>query len=537
MCVSLVPQAQAQQSNQPVALISIAPLDGVLNNTSYMLRACNVPEMSGLVTIMANQYSQGLDRSKPLGALVTLQDGIPTAMIFLPMVDRDQFFGALAGAGIEPDDLGDGLFEIDTGGQVVYAKHAGNWMFIAQTEDALANVPADPERLLGDLPQRYDLAVRLNVQALPAEMKSMATEQIRIGFERSVAAQANQSPEEAESAREMGEASLKQIEELIRDTEQFILGWKVDSTARKTYLDAAAQFVAGSKLAQQCEDAKSLTTRYGKFVLPDAALEFRYASVINDPTDKAVAKNNLRSSMQQIQQQIENSGDVPEPAVAVLEGLLDSIADVMEKTIDEGVFEGAGSVSLADNTLRVLLGGRLADGHALAAAFKEAIDKVPPSNRDVKVEFDYDSYGGYQLHRISGPIKIADPAARAALGDNLTIILGTADKGYLVVLDPTGDAAARQAIDNLNNAQPEPAVPFDSVVRLQPILQFASAVAPNPIIEQAADVASQSQGNDTISISARLITRGGVYRLSIDEGVLRTIGTAAKAGSGQPQGF
>jgi hypothetical protein len=105
-CGLALTAARAQQPQRPVAIVSISPLDRFLQDTSYLLKACNVPEVGGLVGIMANQYTQGIDRTKPLGVSVTLDGQIPNATVFLPLKSREDFFGALAGMGIEPDDLG-----------------------------------------------------------------------------------------------------------------------------------------------------------------------------------------------------------------------------------------------------------------------------------------------------------------------------------------------------------------------------------------------------------------------------------------------
>ena len=179
----------AVQDGGPVALVSITNLEKLLGDASYMLRACNVPEVGGFVSVLATQYTQGLDRARPLGLMVSLDAGNPVPVGFLPIADRGAFFDALAGIGVEPDDLGDGLFEIAAGGNAIFVKDSNGWLYISQTEEALDKVPANPLAVLGDLPKKYDLAVKVNLQALPADMVDMMTEQIRGGFERSMAEQ------------------------------------------------------------------------------------------------------------------------------------------------------------------------------------------------------------------------------------------------------------------------------------------------------------------------------------------------------------
>ncbi|MCA9134113.1 MAG: hypothetical protein KDA45_13190 [Planctomycetales bacterium] len=531
VCATVNPLARAQESPQPVAIVSLAPLDRLLEDTSYLLRACNVPEIGGLVSIMATQYTQGLDRTKPIGVSVTLDGQMPTALIFLPISDRGQFFGALAGMGIEPEDLGDGLFEIDANRQTIFVKHTGDWLYVAQTEDALAQLPADPLRILGELPRQYNLAVRVNVQALPKELKDMATAQMRVGFQRSLAEQRNQTDEERETARQMGEAQIQQIEQLISDTEQVIFGWNVESSKQRVTIDVAAQFAEGSKLAGQVAAMENLSSDYTTFATPGSAAHFRFSSRIAED-DKAMQKQNLRNSMSQIEKQLEQSTDMPEETKAMLGELLRSLGKITEDTIDEGVFDGAASLSTADDTLRVLIGGRLADGRELEQALKQALTSLAGQSNAAQVDLAYGSHQGFTLHRVVAPLKIADPAAKDVLGDSLHLTLGTADKAFVVSLDSAGDASLKAAIDRMDAAQAKAVAPFDGVIEVGQILRFAQAISPNSILDTALQTIQQYSGKDKVVISGRMIPRGGMYRVAIEEGVLRAAGAAAKSRGG-----
>lgn len=526
------PGLRAQEATKPVAIVSISPLDRLLSDTSYLLRACNIPEMSGLVTVMANQYTQGIDRTKPLGAIVTLDGQMPSAVVFMPMTSRDDFFGALAGLGIEPDDLGDGLFEIDANGQTLYAKEMPGWMYVGQSEDAFGNLPADPSASLGNLPEKYDLAVRMNLEALPDVIRDEITSQIRNGFERGMAEQqAGQSEEEREAAREMGEASIQQLEQMLADTEQIILGWAVDSKEQKVYFDGGAMFVEGSKLAQQASDAANQTSDYTAFVLPQAAAKFRFSSTIAD-SDKPVAKNNLKNSMSQVEKQLEQSGDLPPEAKAMILEFINGMSAIAEQTIDEGVFDGAGSVSVADNSLTALVGGRIADGNALAEELKKVVAKLPSGPSVPTVDFDYETYEGITLHRVRMPVKIADPAAKKIFGDELLITVGTGDKSFFFSLDPTGDGSAKAAIDRMKSALAVKSSPVEGVIQLEQLLRFAQSVAPNSMLDNVIETMSQYEGKDKVMVNGSVIPRGAVYRLTLEEGVLRSIGSAAKGGGG-----
>lgn len=521
-------QVLAQPASKDIAVVSIGPLDSTLRDIPYLLRACNVAEAGGFISLMAGQYTQGIDKSKPIGAKISLDGGMPNAVIFMPMTDTQQFFDALAGIGIEPDDLGGGMYEIDTGGQTVFAKESGGWMFVAQTEDALSDTPADPAAMLGSLPKNYDLAIRVNARNVPQEMKDQAIEQIRIGFERGMAEQAGQSEEEQARAKEMGEASVEQLARLISDTDQMIFGWSISKEEQRTFMDGGVQFREGTDLAKQSEAAANVTSDYTGFILPDAAAKFRFTSEIPEG-DRELVKNNFRNSMDQAVTQMEQSGDLPPEAEGLLKEILGTISKAMEDTIDEGIFDGGGSVSVAENTLRVLIGGRIASGSDLADGFKQAAGKLPDGAPEI--DFDYDTYKGVTLHKVAIPVKIADPAAREALGDSLNVVIGTAEKSFLLAMDPEGDSLVKKVIDQAETKKGVKVAPFESVVHLNDILTYAQSISPNSILDNVIGVMAEYSENDKVEVTSRLIARGAVYRLSIDEGVLRGVGTAARSGA------
>jgi hypothetical protein len=381
----------------------------------------------------------------------------------------------------------------------------------------------------------YDVGIRLNIQALPAQLKETALEQMRIGFERGMAEQSGQSPEEQAAAREMGEASIQQLKQLINETEQIFVGWTVNEQQQTAHLDVGAQFVAGSNLAQQANAAADQTSDYTALMLPDASIQFRASSSIPD-SDKALAKNNLKNSMSQVKSQLENSDEIPAEIKTLLTDLMEGLLNVTEATIDEGILDSAGSVLVADGTLRLIMGGHVADGQALAAQLKKTVEQLPEGPNTPQVEFDYATYQGVTLHRAKVPVKIADPGAKKAFGDELQFIIGTADKSFLVALDPTGDALIKTAIDEMGAAADVKVNPFKVVVELKQLLQFAQSVSPNSILDNAIATLSQYSGKDKVTVNGQVIDRGAVYRLSVEEGVMRSIGAAAKAGN-QGGGF
>ncbi len=529
-CGLALPVARAQQAQRPVAIVSISPLERLLKDTSYLLKACNVPEVGGLVSIMANQYTQGIDQSKPIGVSVSLEGPMPSVVVFLPVTDRQKFFGALAGMGIEPDDLGDGMFEFDANGQSVYAKDSQGWLFIAQSEQALATLPADPAKLLGALPQQYNVAVNLDLQALPPEMKQMAIDQMRIGLERGMAEQRGLSADELAKAKELSEANIKQLEQLINDTDKVIVGWNIEAPKQHVYFDLAAQFVSGSKSASQIAVMQNLKSDFTALPTPGSAVNFRFTSKIAEE-EKASQIMNLRNSMAQAVQQI------PEKDRPMAKQILDGLTKVMEQTIQEGDFDGAGSVSLDDDTFRAVLGGKVADGRALEAELKRVAAAVSGKPGAPEFKFATGTYKEMTLHSVRFPLKSNDRIVQKAFGDAILLSVATADKAFMISVDPTGDTALKAAIDRMGSATGKEVSPMEATIEVAQIIRYAQALAPNPLLDNALQTVQQFVGKDKVQLAARMIERGAMYRITIEEGVLRAAGAAAKGGNNANGGF
>ncbi len=524
--------AKAAPTDQPVAVLSITNLDRLLNDTTYLLRACNVPEVGGIVSVMANAYTTGLDRSKPLGLSVTFEGQMPNVTAFVPVEDRQAFFDGLAPIGVEPDDLGDGLYEIAAAGNAMYLLEKDGWLYVAQNEEALKTVKANPASMLGELPNRYDLALKLNVQALPAEIREFVTSQIRDATERGLAEQ-DQSEEEAKAAQEVAELQLQQLEQNLKDTDQVIIGWAIDSKQQQVYFDSAFQFVEGSALAKQMEANKDVKSNFTTFKLPDAAVHSRASSRIGDAAEKAMLKNNLQSSVRQLEKMIEEKVEDSKVSEALLK-FERGMVKVFEKTVDEGVIDGATSVSVADGQLKVLVGIHVADGNAVATQVQELIGAIKGMPEVPAFEFNYATHNGAKLHKTSIPVKSDDPVAKKIFGDALKVHIATGEKIVALSIDASGDASLKAGLDAMQKSKGVSVQLVDGVANVGKLLEYAQSVSPNSVLDLVLQEAKQFVGKDNVRINANYIQRGAVYRLSIEEGALRAAGAAIKAGQSGP---
>ena len=65
-------------------------------------------------------------------------------------------------------------------------------------------------------------------------------------------------------------------------------------------------------------------------------------------------------------------------------------------------------------------------------------------------------------------------------------------------------------------------------IALTPIFKFAASVQDNPVLELIGSTLEKSEGADNITLDATPSENGVLYRLTVEEGILKAIGQAIK---------
>jgi hypothetical protein len=136
--------------------------------------------------VLGSVYTNGIDKKRPIGMYVSPKAGGNdfVAVVFVPVSDLKTILETFKGQLGAPKDAGDGVQEVSGGGQPVYIKEKTGWAFVSNAKENLADLPADPAILLGNLPKEYTLAVKVNVSNIPEKLKKMGIDTIKEGFER-----------------------------------------------------------------------------------------------------------------------------------------------------------------------------------------------------------------------------------------------------------------------------------------------------------------------------------------------------------------
>ena len=159
---------------KPLVTVSLSGYDKLMTSIGVFGRLGGNADVGKFLELMLQMQTQGrglvgLDKTQPWG-MVVLTDGQQFASYgFLPVSDLKQLAetaqkNPLLGQTIK---LNNDVYEIQAKDQTVYAQQKGKWAVIADSKEHLSAAPADPLKLLGDMPKNYEVAVRLSAKNTP----------------------------------------------------------------------------------------------------------------------------------------------------------------------------------------------------------------------------------------------------------------------------------------------------------------------------------------------------------------------------------
>lgn len=523
---------QALAQAQPAVVVSLASVDETIADVTYITEAAGVPQVAGLVQFMSAQYTQAMDKTKPAGLMVSFNGPAPTVIGFLPVSNLQGLLNLAAQQVGPAQDVGNGIKQIN-GPQPVFLKEGSGFVYLSNAQESLGTVPGDPVAQLGGLEKKYNVAVAVNVKAIPQQLRQMAVQQIQQGYQQALEAIPDE--EQRQLQMSLSQNSMKQMEQLFNEGEQILFGLAIDAAAKSTYLDISFTATAGTPLAQQLAQAAGQTTNFAGFNIPQAAAVMTFSSKMAD-AEKAQAKSMLGTLRTKAMEELDKDEDLPsDEARQAAKEVLAGAMDVLDKTVDEGIFDGGAVLNLNSGTLQFAMGMHVADGVALQNTFKKLMELAKDDPEVPEVKFNAAKLADVSFHTMAVPVP--DQDAQRVLGETAELVLGTGAKTAYFAFGKGSMDLLQQVINDSAKKPNQETVPVQLIVSMTPIMNFASQ------FEEGADVAKamlaaagQAQGKDHVMIRAQAIRNGFTYRIEVEEGVVRMIGAGVASQMQQQQG-
>jgi hypothetical protein len=423
------------------------------------------------------------------------------------------------------DELDDGTLVIAVGASTVFIRQLGNWAILAPQRDLLDLAPADPTTVFQGMGNDYDLSVRLSLQRVPEELRTLLISQIRQGFEQ---AMAQQQDENGESAREMAESQLDQLEMVLDQTDEISFGINIDQAAKLIAMEGSFTAVRGSELAAMYGDQQAVPSRFSSVIRDDAAMYYHAATSIS-PEAIEQTRSTLKTYLATAEKALADEDSLDSEQKADLSRMIDRISELAMQSIAEGKAD-IGAMLLADpNEARFVFGSFVSDGNEAASIVKELAEKVKDQPKAPRFQFDVGSYKGINLHRVVADVPADQDEARKMFGEVITLHVGTGDKVVYAAIGDDSEALLKEFIDSGMSDQGAAARPVGQMrLALLPILQYAQSIETNDTLSAMIDALSRSPDPGEVRVVSTAIDNGTQSRVTLGEGLLQAIGAAIR---------
>ena len=526
-------ESQAQTAPKPAAVITLSSVDELVGDAKHVIAAIGLPGIDDQLNAMLDPFTAGIDRSKPIGAVVSLEGELGfTLKAFVPVKNFSQVM-TLVQAQLGPaQDAGNGIQQFN-GPVNIFVKEQGGWAHISNSAEGLAKLPRDPLKLLGGLHESYDFAVRGNIQAIPALFRNMLISQMKAGVEATLEREPGESDEDYETRRKSVQNQVAQMEKVVNEVEEIMIGWNYDQKGAGTYFDMALTPVKGSSLAKGFAVMSDLKSNFVGFHSTEAAVRMNVTTKAL-PEEAAQAKITMEGLRAQIFNELDRDDSVPPKVLAALKEVLSDMMDVGIETVEAGTVDGAMAVFLKDKSIQVGGGFHVVGGKKLAAAIKKVIrlaQEEPDFPPNVEIRFDTEVYKGTSFHTVTVPIPPQEEASRI-FGGELQIALGTSDNSIYFGLAPNSISFLKEIIDKNASSGGKAVRPMELSVALLPILEFASSFEDNPVVNAMIRQLKTANGKDhvVLSVTMEKESTSALYRFQLEEGVIKAIGAGVQAG-------
>jgi hypothetical protein len=523
----------AQSEMKPLVTASFAGYDRLKADLAVIGRMGGNPQVVDGLEFMLQMMTQGkglagLDTKRPWG-LVATESG--PAYGFIPVTNLKQLIEvAKANPRLAPMIKVDGdVYEVQPpNGAPIFIQQKGDWAIVTTPRTGLATAPADPLKLLGDMPKKYGIAVRVSIKNLP----DMARQMFLMQLQRNIAKEMAQKPGEPDAeyaGRKLAlEGTIQVFTTLVNDLDEVMLGWSIDGKANTTALDLEMTAKPGTGLAAKLASMKAGKSIFAGLKMPGATVTVNKHLEMSD-ADVVWAKDFVELMHKSAMADIGRQGLADNQAKLAKE-ITDDLFDVVNKTIDSKKSDAGLAVMLEPGATAAVFGGQVADGAKLETALKKLVEGDADAANAVKLNTE--TYEGVRFHTISVP---TDPKLVPILGPKADIVIGIADDKLLVAVGRDAAKLLKKVLDDSKAGADKELPPVEIRLAVAKLTKFAGEMVKNHAPQGAqmrlamlVSAMEKAGDKDHVTITASPIPNGVRVRVEMEEGLLKAIASVAQ---------
>jgi hypothetical protein len=505
--------ARPSAAQEPAIVVSARSVDGAMDDLKYILTAGDNAELGDLVDGMVDQFTQGkglagVDRTKPLGAYISVSSGNPDMVLFVPVSDQRKFRDLLKTMLPRQKEQQGGVFSMQVENQTWFGKFARGHCFLTLLPAAL-NAPPDPAKFADS---RYTASLHADLSRLPAEVKDGLVEQLEAAIE---AAPVERPQPQGEAEARIRQRSHKVASQLfrllVRDSNRLSVGLLVDKKSKTLAVEVDVVPKPDSELAAVVAGYGKTPSSFAALAGPDAALSLTLASPVA-PSVRDIFRDVVKTRMDEARANIQNSPKLKNAAQKqAATDLIDRLGKLLESSAGAAKMDAAIVMnSEPGDKAQLVAAAAVREGDKFLKGLEEAAKQA---GADSRLTIDVAKAGATRIHAVKTE---ADAELTRRFGD-APAHLAIRDDTVFFAIGGDSLAAIKDAIDNA--AKPADARPPVSL-RVRP----SKLAAMFPSDDSAhADLARRAfaGAGDHLAMELVAVERGSRLRLEFGEGFLR----------------
>ena len=520
------PRKEKMDWNQPIAVAAIAGIDRVLEDIDYLFETVQKPEYPAMIKGFLAQYRnlEGLDKTKPLGVFVFLNEGIspqPTVVGFVPVKDLDALTQTLGEVGfvLAPVDGKENRYTLALPSFSVHIKMAHGYAFFQLKSEALDRDFYNPDHYTSALAKEYDIAGSLLLKNVPEPMRMMAVDLASAKMDE----QLNRKPGEDEvqyMARKETMLFLnKQFAIIAKDGDNLTIGYSLSKKDKQIRINLGVKANPGSELGKELKQLSSKSSQYS--YLNAESADFLGYTVV--PLRKDVEQKALLAMLEEAEAKVPpillGDDSNPGPVAKMLESA--------KATVQNGKLDGHLQLQQTSKGNAALIAAlKLNEGEEFQNGLQDLFELMKQGEDTQGIDVNVSEVEGITIHQIT-PNDLKKNA-KEIFGENPMIFIGCdtnecwfamGEDEALELLKKT--ISARKSNGNQNKA----GASFLLSMKLGSLLPLAKENAKNEEFMESAKVAFAS-GGDLMTFYPKITADEASLNLELGEGFIRLISLA-----------
>ena len=521
-------QAQGKKAlakSQPFLVVSVASFERLMEDADFMFATAGRPELSELIggALSNVRDLKGLNRDSSAGLLLFLDGLTPVPIGFVPVKDIDEMMKTITVGPVTTNKIEEGLYEIRGPNQSLFAKISGSYAFVARTRENLDRDLSDPAEYTRRLAASYDLAVAVNLRAIPKSSRELLLDFLRASTEASLQ-QRDDEPDAVYRIRKAGgTVNLENTEMFLTQAEEATLGFNVSSAEKSAFLELVITADPKSEYAKVLNELGTSRSRFTPLLRNSAPLTASAALMV-DKNGRKFLKELMSVAETELIGKLDKTDAPGETKVSPISELFKSVqTSVAEGKLDfvaQFVGDPPGPFTFAG-------GVRIAETEKFNIGLTEIFERLKDKSEFESVQTNLVEHRDVVLHRLQG--KSVPERANRLFGQDHGLYIGSGN-GILWFAIGAENAlpALKSMIDTVTDAPADdnPVVPAQFVMHVSSWLGLAERPdgSTNPIVELMRE--SFGPGGGTIRADLKPIQDGLQVRMNADEGFIRLLGKA-----------